>query len=347
MAAKGHAIRAKLHQCDLWALGKSDEGVYRDHARGGTFGQDGLMLRLIAASLVASLCLSVVADAQERTRLGYGRLITNDFIGDGRDRWRTGSIQSSRIWGPEWTGVAPEGFGQLLELRLGAEILAPDDLRAASPTDRRYAGALSVGLHTHFQRGATEFAVGGDLVIVGPQTHLDEFQNALHDLLNVPRPSDELLAAQIGNAVNPTAVFEVGQTFVLSDRTVVRPFVEGRAGNETLVRAGFDVTIGELGRGELLVRDSVTGHRYRTVQSDWSGFSFVFGADIAAVSSSEFLPDNDSIALLDTRERVRAGMTWRGETGVTAFYGLTSLGEACDAQNAGPVVGSIRVRFGF
>ena len=39
------------------------------------------MFRLIAASLLASLCLSVVADAQERTRLGYGRLITNDYIG--------------------------------------------------------------------------------------------------------------------------------------------------------------------------------------------------------------------------------------------------------------------------
>ena len=305
------------------------------------------MFRLIAASLVASLCLSVVAHAQERTRLGYGRLITNDFIGDGKDRWRSGGVQSSRIWGPKWTGVAPEGFGQLLELRLGAEILAPDDIRNVSPTDRRYAGALSVGLHTHFQRGQTEFAVGGDMVIVGPQTHLDDFQDALHDLLNVPQLSDGVRAAQIGNAVNPTAVFEVGQTFALSDRTVVRPFVEGRAGNETLVRAGFDVTIGELGRGELLVRDSVTGHRYRTIQSNWSGYSFVFGADIAAVSDSEFLPDNDTVTLRDTRERVRAGVTWRGESGVTAFYGLTYLGEEFDAQNEGQVVGSIRVRFGF
>ena len=305
------------------------------------------MFRLIAASLLASLCLSVVADAQERTRLGYGRLITNDYIGDGKDRWRTGGVQTSRIWGPKWTGVAPERFGQLLELRLGAEILAPDDLRTLSPTDRRYAGAASIGLHTHFQRGQTEFAVGGDVVFVGPQTHLDDFQDALHDLINVDRPSDEILAAQVGNAINPTAVFEIGQTFALSDSTVVRPFVEGRAGNETLVRAGFDLTIGEMGQGELLVRDSVTGHRYRTIQSEWSGFSFVLGADIAAVSDSEFLPENDTVTMSGTRERVRAGVSWRSETGVSAFYGLTYLSKEFEEQSEGQVVGSIRMRFAF
>ncbi len=305
------------------------------------------MLRIVVGVLVASLCFSLPVDAQERSRLGYGRLITNDFFGDGEDRWRTGGIQSSRVWGPEWTGVAPERFGQLIELRLGAEILAPDDIRNVVPTDRRYAGALSVGLHTHFQRGQTEFAVGGDVVFVGPQTKLDEFQDAFHDVFNISRPSDAIRAAQIGNAINPTAVFEVGQTFALNERAVLRPFVEGRAGNETLLRAGFDVTIGELGRGELLVRDSVTGHRYRTVQADWSGFSFVFGADLAAVSDSEFLPEGGTVQLSDSRERLRAGVTWRSETGITGFYGLTYLGEEFDGQTEGQVVGSVRLRVAF
>ena len=305
------------------------------------------MFRLIAAALVASFGLSVVADAQERSRLGYGRLITNDLLGDGEDRWRTGGVQSSRVWGPTWTGVAPAGFGQLLELRLGAEILAPDDLRNLLPNDRPYAGALSVGLYTHFQRGRTEFAVGGDLVFVGPQTKLDEFQDAFHDALNVTSPSDAVRAGQIGNAINPTAVVEIGQTYDLGGRSVVRPFVEARAGNETLLRAGFDVTIGELGRGELLVRDSVTGQRYRTVQADWSGFSFVFGADVAAVSDSEFLPDGGNVVLRDTRERIRAGVMWRSEVGITGFYGLTYLGEEFEGQNEGQVVGSVRVRVAF
>lgn len=305
------------------------------------------MFRYIAAFMVASLCLVSVGEAQERARLGYGRLITNDFFGDGEDRWRTGGVQSSRIWGPEWTGTAPAQFGQLIELRLGAEILAPDDIRNVVPTDRAYAGALSVGLHTHFQRGSTEYAVGGDLVFIGPQTKLDEFQDAFHDTFNIPRPSDAVRANQIGNAITPTAVFEIGRNVALGEQSVLRPFVEGRAGNETLLRTGFDVTIGAQGRGELLVRDSVTGHRYRTIQADWSGFSFVFGADIATVADSKFVPEGGAVALSDTRERVRAGMTWRSQTGITGFYGLTYLGEEFEGQSQGQIVGSVRLRVAF
>lgn len=305
------------------------------------------MFRYVAGALVATLCFLAPADAQERTRLGYGRLITNDYIGDGQDRWRTGGVQSSRVWGPEWGGTAPAQFGQLLELRLGAEIIAPDDIRTVSPADRRYAGALSIGLHTHFQRGQTEFAVGGDVVFVGPQTRLDAFQDAFHDTLNVTRPSDAVRAAQIGNAINPTAVVEMGQSFALGEQSVIRPFVEARAGNETLLRTGFDVTIGALGRGELLVRDSVTGHRYRVVTADWSGFSFVFGADVAAVSDSEFLPEGGTVALSDTRERLRAGVSWRSAAGITGFYGLTYLGEEFEGQGEGQVVGSLRLRVAF
>ena len=306
------------------------------------------MFRLIVATLVASLCLlSTPADAQDRKRLGYGRLITNDFLGDGKDRWRTGGFQGSRIWGPEWTGVAPEGFGQLLELRSGAEILAPDNFRRPAPGDRPYAGAISVGLHTHFQRGQTEFAVGGDLVFLGPQTHLDDFQDAFHDTLNISRPSDAVLAAQVGNAINPTAVVEVGQTFAVGDNAYLRPFIEGRAGNETMVRAGFDVTFGALGQGELMVRDSVSGQRYRAVVGDWSGYSFVLGADVAHVTDSALLPAGSGVTVADTRERVRAGMMWQSETGISGFYGLTYLGEEFEGQSEGQVVGSVRFRVQF
>ncbi|WP_299138176.1 lipid A-modifier LpxR family protein [uncultured Tateyamaria sp.] len=305
------------------------------------------MFRFIVAALVSAACLSTPVDAQERKRLGYGRLITNDFFGDGEDRWRTGGFQSSRVWGPTWAGQAPEGFGQLLELRLGAEILAPDDIRTPAPGDRPYAGALSIGLHTHFQRGRTEFSVGGDLVFLGPQTRLDEFQDAFHDTFNIVRPSDAVRSAQIGNAINPTVVVEMGQTYALSDSTVVRPFLEGRAGNETLVRAGVDLTFGALGQGELLIRDSVTGHRYRAIEGDWSGYSFVLGADIAAVSDSEFLPADRGVIAEDSRERVRAGIMWQSEAGISGFYGLTYLGEEFEGQSEGQIVGSVRFKVAF
>ena len=44
------------------------------------------------------------AAAQDRVTLGWGRLLTNDLLGDGRDRWRTGSYTLSRVRGPAWGG---------------------------------------------------------------------------------------------------------------------------------------------------------------------------------------------------------------------------------------------------
>ncbi|WP_299546621.1 lipid A-modifier LpxR family protein [uncultured Tateyamaria sp.] len=305
------------------------------------------MFKILTAALCATLCFSGLADAQDRQRLGYGRLITNDFFGDGEDRWRTGGFQSSRVWGPEWGGAAPAGFGQLLELRLSAEILAPDDIRTLDPSDRPYAGALSVGLHTHFTRGPMEYSVGGDIVFLGPQTRLDEFQDAFHDTFNISPPSDAVRDAQVGNDILPNVVFEAGRSFAIGQATSLRPFVEARAGVETLVRAGVDFTYGALGRGELLVRDGVSGQRYDVVQSDWTGFSFVLGADIARVTDSELLPAASGINPEDTRERLRAGVMWRSETGISGFYGVTYLGEEFEGQDEGQIVGAIRWRVPF
>lgn len=305
------------------------------------------MLKILTAALCATLCFSGHSEAQDRKRLGYGRLITNDFFGDGEDRWRTGGFQSSRIWGPTWDGAAPSGFGQLLELRLSAEILAPDDIRTTDPADRPYAGAISAGLHTHFTRGLMEYSVGGEIVFLGPQTRLDEFQDAFHDTFNISPPSDAVRDAQVGNNILPNLVIEAGRSFELGKSTSLRPFVEARAGVETLVRAGVDFTYGAFGKGELLVRDGVSGQRYDAVQSDWSGFSFVLGADIARVSDSEFLPASSGISPEETRERLRAGVMWRSETGVTGFYGVTYLGEEFEGQEEGQVVGAIRWRVPF
>ena len=50
---------------------------------------------------LAGLCMGDAALAQDRTILGYGRLFNNDLIGDGHDRWRTGSYHFSVVTGPE------------------------------------------------------------------------------------------------------------------------------------------------------------------------------------------------------------------------------------------------------
>ena len=305
------------------------------------------MLRVTLAAFALVLTSVPAVYAVERTRLGYGNLITNDIVDGAADRWRTGSYASSRVWGPTWSGTAPAGFGDLLELRLHGEIIAPENLRGPAPGDRLYAGALSVGLHTHMQRGGTEYALGGDLVFVGPQTGLDSFQSELHDLLNVSEPSNAVLGAQIDNEIRPTLVAEAGRSLRTGTQATLRPFVEGRVGVETLVRVGFDWTFGGLGQGELLVRDPVAGQRYRVITGDWTGYSFTLGADVAYVDSSVFLPDDRGPRLERTRERVRAGIMWQGETGLSSFAGITYLGEEFEGQTEGQFVGSIKLRLGF
>ncbi len=309
------------------------------------------MIRYMVAACLSLALLAQESSAQQssgqaRERIGYGRLITNDYLANGDDRWRSGSIASSRVWGRGWTGILPQQPGEIIELRFGAEIIAPQNLVRRAPGDRPYVGAVSTGLHTHFDRNGTEFALGADLVFVGPQTRLDKLQGAFHDLVGVSKASEQTRAEQIGNAVFPTFVAEAGREVELGGVARMRPFLEARAGVETLVRAGVDVTIGEMGRGELLVRDTVTGHRYRTMPEGFRGFAFVLGADIASVASSEFLPSSAGVQVRDARSRVRGGMHWQGGP-AALFYGLTWLGKEFVGQDEGQFVGSIRIDLNF
>lgn len=287
------------------------------------------------------------ADAEGRTRLGYGRLVTNDLLGDGRDRWRSGSIASSRVWGPGWDGALPGTFGALLELRLGAQIIAPQDLMTPAPGDRPYAGAFSLGVHTHYRAAGAELSLGGDLVMTGPQTGIDDFQSFLHDALGGQDLGAGARTRQIGNDIHPAAVAELARPLRFGAIGTLRPFAEARAGAETLLRVGADFTLGHVGQGELLVRDPVSGQRYRTIQNDLSGYAWVLGADTAYVDSSAFLPSSRGYRLSDARNRVRAGVHWSSPAGHRAFYGLTWLDREFKGQPEGQIVGSVRLHVEF
>ncbi|MCP4206839.1 MAG: lipid A deacylase LpxR family protein [Shimia sp.] len=281
-----------------------------------------------------------------REYLGFGSMFVNDLLGDGKDRWRTGSYGTSRFWGYGWNGQLPAAPGDLIELRIGGEILSPASLTKHMPMDRPWAGMLSAGLHTQFQRQSTEFSMGGDILALGPQTGLDHLQGAIHDLFGFPGPSDEVRANQIPNKWMVRFVGEAGRDFELGGQASLRPFVETRLGDENLVRAGVDFTLGQFGRGELMSRDWVTGNRYRSGPNQEKGVSFVVGADVAKVFSSVYLPKDRGYDLTDLRTRVRAGVHWQGKKH-HLFYGLTYLSEEFEMQYEGQVVGAIRLDFHF
>jgi|SRR6056297_47308 len=302
---------------------------------------------MISCLLVGSTLGPMAAEAEGRERVGHGRLVTNDLLGDGNDRWRTGSVAASYVWSRDWQGRAPERAGNVLELRFNAEIIAPENLRRPRPGDRPLANALSLGLHTHFSAGETEIALGGDLVATGAQTHLTDVQRTIHNIVDGTDPSAQVRRTQIGNDVFPTAVAEVGRDYYVGGPVRIRPFIEGRVGAETLLRVGADMVIGSLGDGGLMVRDPVSGQRYRTVDGDGRGLSFILGADIAHVEHSEFLPSSRGYDLTDARTRLRAGAHWQGDGGTELFYGLTWLDKEFEAQRESQFVGSVRLGIKF
>lgn len=287
---------------------------------------------------------SAPAFAQDRSTLGWGRLFTNDMLGDGDDRWQTGSYGISVLRGTGWEGRLPAQPGEILEFRAFGQIIAPSNLTVSNPTDRRYAGVIAFGIHSPFMLGKAEATVGGDLVVMGPQSGVGRFQTAVHDAFGFVTPG--VLDDQIGNKIAPTLSGEVARSFQVGGNVTVRPFVAAQAGAETLVRAGGDIVIGGAWDNSLMLRDTVTGQRYSGIDGRTLGFSLTLGADVARVFSSAYLPSGGTVELSDSRTRVRAGMEWQGTRG-GIFYGLTYLGPEFEGQDGGQVTGSLNVNFDF
>jgi len=295
-------------------------------------------------ALVSVAGMPALADGRET--LGWGRLMSNDYFGDGRDRWRTSSYVVSWMHGPDWVGGLPDRIGQVLEYRLRAEIVAPRELRGPRSDDRAYAGMLGVGLHSHWQQGPVEARAGLDVVFTGPQTGLDVLHERFHDRIGQPLPAANVLENQIGDGVHAMLSGEISHPMELAPGIEVRPFAEAQVGVEDLLRVGVDFRVGALGQGAHEVRDVVTGQRYRAITNEEYGWEFVAGADVAHVADSILFPDGFAAAQ-DTRWRGRAGAHWQGGRDVTFFYGVTWLSEEYVGQPEGQFVGSMKLNFNF
>ena len=289
---------------------------------------------------------TAATSATASSTIGWGRFFNNDFLGDGKDRWRTSSYTLSWVRGPAWTGDLPSSFGTLSEFRLRAENIAPASLSAPGADDRRYAGALSFGLHSHFQRGHEDISLGADVVVIGPQTGLSRLHDALHDEFGLPDGAASY-DAQFANTVKLAMTGEVGRDIALGDTAILRPFVEGHAGVELLARAGADVTFGTLAVDSLLLRDAITGHRYRAAKGPRAkGISLTLGGDVARVHSSFYLPKSGAATLSPTRSRLRAGVNWQGEKSFV-FFGMTYLSPEFEQQPTGQTLGSLSLLMRF
>lgn len=273
-------------------------------------------------------------------------IFTNDFLGDGEDRWRSGSFDVSLTFGGSDLRTLPTKAWERYQVRLRTEVIAPANLAAPAANDRQYAGVIGLGLFTHFQKKEYDIYYGGELVFVGENTGLGSFQKSAHDALNISPPSAAVLDNQVPNAVYPT--FHAGISKSLRGAgTLIRPFAEVQAGVESFVRVGADAIFGSAMINDFLLRDSVSGQLINHAKADDSiGFGFLVGADAAYVADSNYLPNAGVSKLEEFRPRVRVGAVYQTR-GFDLFYGLTWLGKEFEAQPESQVIGSLNLRLNF
>jgi hypothetical protein len=258
-----------------------------------------------------------------------------------------GDFTVSVLRGNRWRDQLPSQPFELMEYRFRGEVIAPDNLSAPAPGDRLYAPSWWLGATTHFGWSGYDVAAGADLVMVGPQTGIEGIHSAIHEAFgNVPINLPP--ANQVSNGIYLDAHAEVGRGIALSFGEV-RPFVEVRAGVETLARVGVDVTVGTLGQGGLRLRDQVSGQRVAALNGSrkrsaagrsWSVRTRPMSPP-RCICRTTGAPSSRSM-----RHRLRAGVNF-GIGDSNFFYGVTYLSEEFEGQPEGQVVGTLSVDIRF
>ena len=299
--------------------------------------------------LIFSAVTLAAQDSSERKPkkhyIGYGNLITNDLLGDGRDRWRTGSVSSSHIWGVDWKGELPEELSKLVEIRMFGEVIAPSDLSGNKGIDRPYVSHVALGMQSHFQHNGLEYSTGIEASVLGKQTGLSDFQTAFHKVVGEHIPSESVLSRQIGNQVLFGPTVEIGETIPNGGRLSIRPFFEGYATAEILARVGADIYFGRGFSGVLFVRDPVTGQRYCVIPGKVNQIGFSVGGDVGHVAKSAFF-DDTSAPMYNRRLRFRTGLHWVRKNR-QGFAGLTWLSKEFHGQPEAQILGSVRLILKF
>ncbi len=294
-------------------------------------------MRALVLALAFGFAGPVAASADT---LGWGRIFSNDYVGDGHDRWRSGSFALSMLRGQGWDGAPPPAPGALTELRFRTEVIAPARTRDGRD-DRPYAGLLAFGLFGHQSFGPIEGSFGGEVIAIGPSTGVSAFQERAHEILgfDLPRGIDR----QLGDALHLHAQSELVLPMHMTTGLTLRPFLAGESGSEEIARVGVDAIWGNIGHGDLWLRDPVTGQPYRGIEAETTGLAIVAGADAAWVGDSVFLPDREA----QDRRRARIGLHWQPGPQVRLFYGLTWLSEEFEGQHEAQVLGSLKLEFGY
>ncbi len=290
-------------------------------------------------------------NAEEKPHAGEKRIqmssvFTNDLLGDGKDRWRTFSLDMSATFGSGDLKELPTQAWERFQVRLRTEVIAPENLSAPAAGDRQLAGIIGLGAYTHFQVSDYEVFYGGELVFVGENTGVSRALDDIHNSQGFNIPSAAVLANQIPNAIYPTLHAGISRS-IRHESSLIRPFAEAQAGAETFLRVGADAIFGGAMINDFLLRDSVSGQLVSHAKaSDSKGFGFLIGADAAYVVDSNYLANTGVSKFKEFRPRARAGVVLQANR-FEAFYGATWLGKEFEGQRDDQIVGSLSLRLSF
>ena len=291
---------------------------------------------------VGILCLVPLSSSNAQQLAGWSLAVSNDSIGEARDRWQSSSVQLGFLFSEIDMHQEVVNFAEVVELRLRTDILTPENLTTIVPTDRRYAGVIAIGAHSYIDRGLIDGRIGVDVVAVGANTGLYEFQQTLHDILGFTKP--KLKDFQIDDTVLLDFSGEFARTYHIGNGRI-RPFGEAQIGSEDFFRIGVDVNWG-LYLGREAMRATVTGHRVPLIYSNQTGVGFMLGGDVAWVENSIYLPKEFGYELNVPRLRARAGIRHVNRYWDT-FYGLSWLNEEFKAQREDQFVGTFQFKLRF
>ncbi len=274
---------------------------------------------------------------------GYASSFSNDFIGDGHDRWRSASYQGSLFY-----GLGQGGLADRLEVRARAEIVSPWTRAKQPNVDRPYVTAIGIGIFGHNQFGGFQTSAGVEVLSIGSETPLADLQAAAHAGLDLENSFE--LGGENQEVADSEVAFgfstEIAYQLPLGENAAIRPFVVLSGGAEQVGTVGADILIGDIASQTIWARDVTTGRLTSPHADQAEGISFVAGWDTSRVESSYLIADESSAVLLPERSRARAGIQFNGAMG-DIFFGQAWFSEEFEGQVEGQRVGMLSISFVF
>lgn len=304
------------------------------------------LFRCNASAFLLLIVVFLAGPVAAESRLSYRGEVgsfTNDYFGDGHDRWRSGSYQRS-YYSEGYQFTWADG----LELRARAEIVTPWTPSKQPGSDILYSTSIGAAAFVHNRVLGFETRIGGEVLLLGDASGLEGLQATFHDSLGMDDsfdPSRDDLN-RVENGVVLRFESEIGRAINFVPRTMVRPYVDATFGADEAMGLGVDFVIGPLAGAEVWTRDVVTGRLLTPETNRISGTSWVAGWDIRSVETSVHFPDHAEVELEPIQQRARVGVQV-GSKFANFFIGQAWVSPSFVGQSESQRLGMLSVAFVF